>query len=85
MDNEKLIKVLLNHTKSDIDITEESNLKEDLTIDSLTMINLILEIEEVFNIEVPDDELTEENFSTVESLNKLIVKCKFGKGVYNNE
>lgn len=41
------------------EITEESRLKEDLGIDSLASMQLILDMEQKFNIHVEDEEVME--------------------------
>ena len=51
-------------------ITPESNLKEDLEIDSLDAVELIMNIEGEFDIEVPDDAV--EHIATVDDILKLI-------------
>ena len=38
-------------------ITPESNLIDDLKADSLDIVELVMNLEEEYNIEVPDDEL----------------------------
>ncbi|MCT9852414.1 acyl carrier protein [Priestia megaterium] len=44
-------------------INLESNFKEDLGADSLDIVELIMELEDQFELEIPDEEA--ENFSTV--------------------
>ena len=48
------------------DITMESNIAEDLGADSLDVVDLIMAIEDEFEIEVPDEDI--ENLRTVGSL-----------------
>ena len=40
-------------------VTLEANLKEDLDADSLDAVELIMAVEEEFDIEIPDDKATE--------------------------
>jgi acyl carrier protein len=40
------------------DITDDSTLAEDLDLDSLELVNLAIELENVFNITVPDASVT---------------------------
>lgn len=45
------------------DVTMESDIMEDFEADSLDLVDLVMSIEDEFNIEVPDDQI--ENFRTV--------------------
>ena len=45
---------------------------EDQGVDSLSTIDIVLAIEEVFDIELPDDEFNPENFFSAESLVKMV-------------
>lgn len=59
----------------EIDKTEihpESNLRNDLHIDSLSAVNLSFEIENQFDIKISDEELA--NLKTVDDIIKLIEK-----------
>ncbi len=47
-------------------ITAETDLQEDLGADSLDVVDLLMSIEDEFEIEIPDDEI--ENIKTVGSL-----------------
>ena len=47
-------------------VTEDTNLMKDLEADSLDAVEIIMAIEEQFNIEIPDDEA--EKFQTVGDL-----------------
>ena len=51
-------------------ITPDTNLSEDLEADSLDVVDLLMSIEDEFEIEVPDDEI--ENIKTVDQLVKYI-------------
>jgi acyl carrier protein len=46
------------------DITPESSFREDLEADSLDLVELIMELEEQFGMEIPDEEA--EKITTVE-------------------
>lgn len=55
---EQIKKVLVDAINVDEnDITEEANLKDDLGIDSLSAVELALELESEFDIRIEDDEL----------------------------
>lgn len=61
---EKVIEILADQLSVDPDIiTEDSNLVDDLDADSLSVIDLIMCLEDEFGIEVPDTEV--ENLKTV--------------------
>ena len=51
-------------------ITPDTNLSEDLEADSLDVVDLLMSIEDEFEIEVPDEEI--ENIKTVGDIVKYI-------------
>lgn len=51
-------------------VTEESLIIDDLGADSLDIVDLVMTIEEEFNVEVPDEEI--ENIRTVGDVVKFI-------------
>lgn len=53
-------------------ITAETDLQEDLGADSLDVVDLLMSIEDEFEVEVPDEEI--ENIKTVGSLVDYIEK-----------
>ena len=55
-------------------ITMESNIAEDLGADSLDVVDLLMSIEDEFEIEIPDSEI--ENVKTVGDLVKYIESNK---------
>jgi acyl carrier protein len=67
-----LIKQII-HEKSGIDIaklTDEADFKDDLGIDSLDLIELRMEIEKRFSVNMPEEEA--ENLKTVGSLIEFV-------------
>ncbi|ANF17096.1 acyl carrier protein [Buchnera aphidicola (Schlechtendalia chinensis)] len=66
----KIISKQLGFKKEEIHMT--SSLNEDLGADSLDTVELIMTIEDKFNIEITDKE--SENFTTVQSIIDLIKK-----------
>lgn len=61
---EKVISILAEQFDVDEDkINEDTNLQDDLGADSLDVVDLIMSIEDEFEIEVPDEEV--ENIRTV--------------------
>ena len=54
---EKLKEIIADIMKIDVDgVTEESRLKEDLKADSLDKINMLMALEEAYDIEMDEDE-----------------------------
>jgi acyl carrier protein len=55
----KIIQALAEYLKRDAaSITEEHHLRDDLGLDSMAVIELLYKIEETFNIQIPDQDLT---------------------------
>lgn len=56
------------------DINEDTNLVDNLGLDSLAMIELILEIEKVFNVQMDDEDMDINILTKYTSLKELIVR-----------
>lgn len=55
----KIIQALAEYLKRDAtSITRSHHLREDLGLDSMAVIELLYKIEETFNIQIPDEDLT---------------------------
>lgn len=65
------------------DILEYTDLMDDLGMDSITFISIIVEIEGIFEVIVPDDMLLMENFRSVDSIVQIIENVK--NTALNNE
>lgn len=61
-------------TNTDTNITAETNLISGLSIDSIKLLNLIMEIEDAFDISIPINALAD--VQTVHELASLISKIK---------
>ncbi|MDR4517247.1 MAG: acyl carrier protein [Nitrosomonas sp.] len=61
-------------TTSEVTITAETNLISELSIDSIKLLNLIMEIEDTFDISIPINALAD--VQTVHELASLISKIK---------
>lgn len=73
----KVVDILVNYSGiNKSQISTNSKLKDELSIDSIGIIQIILELEEYFNITIPDDDLSEELFSTVGSIIKYVYQKK---------
>ncbi|MEE6146315.1 phosphopantetheine-binding protein [Bacillus cereus] len=78
MIDEKLLEVIKKHLNEigANDITDFDKDLKDMGLDSLGSINLLLDIEEAYDIVIPDEYLTDETFSTANTLWELIKKVK---------
>lgn len=56
------------------DITESTSLMKDLEADSLDAVEIIMAIEEEFDVEIPDEEA--ENFATIGDIAKYVEENK---------
>ena len=65
-------------TGKEIEITWDSKLGDDLTLDSLDMVELVMFLEECFAVEIPDEEAG--NIVTVGDAIEVIKKQKANKG-----
>ncbi len=55
----RIIEALAEYLKRDASsITEQHHLRDDLSLDSMAVIELLYKIEETFNIQIPDQDLT---------------------------
>lgn len=52
------------------DITEDSNIQDDLGADSLDVVDLVMALEDEFDVEIPEDQV--ENIKTVGDIVKFI-------------
>jgi acyl carrier protein len=48
----------------------------DLGIDSLRLVELIIELEDAFDIVIPDEEMLASNFSTVGAVSALVARIR---------
>ncbi len=68
---EKLRAIICDQLELDEDaVTMDSNILEDLGADSLDVVDLIMSLEDEFNIEIPDEEI--ENIKTIGDVCKYI-------------
>lgn len=71
--NSKLIDVIRGLTPSEEEITDATNL-ESLGFDSLKLVELIVEIEENFNVEFEESDLNTSKIRTAADINQLLEK-----------
>lgn len=55
-----------------IEINPQSRLVEDLSIDSIGLIELVMRLEETYGIEVPDHDMKLATFETVEKISQYV-------------
>lgn len=67
-----MLAVLFSDNGVDKDVLEYADLIDDLGMDSITFISIIVEIEDAFEIIVPDDMLLMENFRNVVLIIQII-------------
>lgn len=72
---EKLIEILEN-LNPEVDYENCENLVDGRILDSLTILSLISEIEDEFDVEIPTVEIIPANFNSVKSIWSLIQKLK---------
>ena len=72
---ERLIEIL-EELQPDVDFNAVENLIDGRYLDSLTILSLVAEIEEEFDIEIPTVEIIPSNFNSAKSIWALIEKLK---------
>ncbi|OHX39629.1 MULTISPECIES: acyl carrier protein [Cytobacillus] len=76
MDNLELKKLILekvsNSLGREVKLKYDTNLLNE-GINSLLLIEIIVELEEVFSIEILDDDLTTDNFNSIDSISNLLL------------
>ena len=58
------------------EITMDTTFVDDLGADSLDIFQIIMGIEEEFDIEIPYDEIIEENFNSVEAMAEMVERLQ---------
>ena len=72
---ESLINVL-EGIDDEIDWEYESRLVDDRILDSLTVITMIADLENAFDVEIRAEEITPDNFNSAEATWKMICRLK---------
>jgi acyl carrier protein len=68
---DKLVEIMMDHLSiQPQDVTMDTSFKDDLAVDSLDLYDLVMALEEEFNVEMPQDRLSE--VETVEDLIKIL-------------
>lgn len=67
----KVSEIIAKHANMKVsEISDDSNLQDDLGLDSLDIVEVVLELETEFGIEIPDEDA--DKFSTVGSVIKYV-------------
>ena len=67
---------ILEDVNDGIDWAHETKLIDDRIIDSLTVITMIADLEEAFQIVIRAEEITRDNFNSVESIWNMICRLR---------
>jgi len=68
-----LVKVILEQNAISAEVTPEA-LLVDVGLTSVDMVNLMLGVEAEFDFAIPQDEITLENFQSVETLQRMVLR-----------
>lgn len=71
----KIIEIL-EELKPGVDYKNIDNLIDGRYLDSLTILSLVSELEEEYDIEIPTIEIIPNNFNSIEKINELVEKLK---------
>lgn len=68
---EKIIEIL-NRVRDDIDYENEKALVDDGVLDSFDIVGIVSELIAEFDIEISIDDMTAENFNSVEAIDEMV-------------
>ena len=68
---ERILKILQSVNES---ITDGANLIDEGIVDSFEVVNIVMELEEAFDIEIEAENVVPENFKTVDAIVALVEK-----------
>ena len=68
---EKIIEIL-NRVRDDIDYENETALVDDGILDSFDIVGIVSELIAEFDIEISIDDMTAENFNSVEAIDEMV-------------
>lgn len=74
MNIEEKVKGILSELGGEEEITNEMTLQNDLALDSLMMVTMLVEIEEVFRVELDEADMNPFDLSTVQSVIDMVTK-----------
>ncbi|MGI6168009.1 MAG: phosphopantetheine-binding protein [Eubacteriales bacterium] len=70
----KALLKILSELHPEVDFEKETALVDDGILDSLDIVTLITEINQEYDVSIPVQEITPENFNSTESIMRLIKK-----------
>ena len=68
----KLIEIMKNVTKKDIDISPEDSLFESGILDSFALPDLVSALEQEFSISIPDSDLNPRKFDSIQRIEEYL-------------
>lgn len=71
----EIIQLLEGHTSGEVKVTESSHLVADLSIDSLGVMEIVADMEDKFNLSIPDEMLREVD-TVADVVNAIELKLK---------
>ncbi len=74
MNIEKKVKNILSELSGEEGISNETTLQNDLALDSLSMVTLLVEIEDAFEIQLDEADMNPFDFETVQSVIDMVAK-----------
>lgn len=73
----EMVKEILVKVKQETEAhLDSAQLVTDGVLDSLDIMNLVMELEEEFDIEIDPEDVMSDNFESVEAIVALVEKCK---------
>lgn len=72
---EKIISIL-QEVRPDIDFMKETTLFDDGLLDSFDIVSIISELNDAYNISIRVNELTPENFNSVQAIVRMVERLK---------
>ena len=67
---------LLNDIKEDVDFENEKHLIDDHLLDSLSIISLVAELEDTFDVTIPAVEIIPDNFNSAEAMLEMLQRLR---------
>lgn len=72
---EQLLK-LLNEVRPNVDFEKEKKLIDDSVLDSFDIIQIVMDMNETFDVEIQVEDLEPENFNDIEAMMELITRLQ---------
>lgn len=67
---------ILQRVRSDIDYSKEKSMMTDGVLDSFDVVGIITELADEFDIEITIDDMTEENFDSLEAICAMVARIQ---------